>query len=211
MADSKISALSAASVAAVANELAINEAGTSKKISITQLITLLKTNLGMPDIKTISGSAYTINSTTATKVTALAFTGLVGGTYYVRWNLLVQSALAATSCKFGVNYTGTVTRMNMVTGFPSAGVTAVTGTWHNANNATTGQVWGYANTITKSTTAPNMGPWVAFTTANVDHFCYVEGVIVVSDAGDLELWCGSEATDIITLSIGSMGLLWRGS
>lgn len=210
MADSKISALSAASVAAVANELAINEAGTSKKISITQLVTLLQTLNGLPVIEAIT-TPYTVSSTTATAVTALKFASLVAGSYYVRWPLLVRTALAATSCKFGVNYTGTMTGMNMTTQFPSAGVTAVTGTWHNANNATTGQVWGYANTGTKSTTAPNMGPWVAFTTGGVDHFCVVEGCIVVSDGGDLELWCGSEATDTITLSVGSMGLLWRGS
>lgn len=39
MADTKISALSAASAAAGANELAINEAGTSKKLTVTQLHT----------------------------------------------------------------------------------------------------------------------------------------------------------------------------
>lgn len=37
MADTKISALTAASAAAAANELAINEAGTSKKVSVDQL------------------------------------------------------------------------------------------------------------------------------------------------------------------------------
>lgn len=37
MADTKVSALPAASVAAAANELPINEAGTSKKVTVTQL------------------------------------------------------------------------------------------------------------------------------------------------------------------------------
>jgi hypothetical protein len=37
MADTKISALPAASAAAPANELPINEAGTSKKVTVTQL------------------------------------------------------------------------------------------------------------------------------------------------------------------------------
>lgn len=39
MADTKISALAAASAAAAANELAINEAGTSKKLTVAQLKT----------------------------------------------------------------------------------------------------------------------------------------------------------------------------
>lgn len=43
MADTKISALSAASVAASANELAINEAGTSKKVTVAQLGAILPT------------------------------------------------------------------------------------------------------------------------------------------------------------------------
>jgi len=43
MADTKISALTAASAAAAANELAINEAGTSKKVTAAQLKTLITT------------------------------------------------------------------------------------------------------------------------------------------------------------------------
>ena len=40
MADTKVSALTAASVAALANELPINEAGTSKKVTLAQIETL---------------------------------------------------------------------------------------------------------------------------------------------------------------------------
>ena len=44
MADTKISGLSAATTAASANELAINEAGTSKKLSVDQLQQFLFTS-----------------------------------------------------------------------------------------------------------------------------------------------------------------------
>ncbi len=112
--------------------------------------------------------------------------------------------------KFGVNFTGTQTAFAANAYFPSAGVTAATGTWHDANNATTGQVWAYANTRTLSTTAPNLGPWVGTTNANVDHLCKVEAIVLVTVAGDLELWCGSEVgTSQITLSAGSSGFLIR--
>lgn len=47
MADTKISALTAVATAATTNEFPVNEAGTSKKVTIAQLVTLLKT-LGMP-------------------------------------------------------------------------------------------------------------------------------------------------------------------
>ncbi len=42
MADTKISALTAAAAAAAANELAINEAGTSKKVTMAQVATYVK-------------------------------------------------------------------------------------------------------------------------------------------------------------------------
>jgi hypothetical protein len=44
LADTKISALTAASAAAAANELAINEAGTSKKVTVAQLLAFAQAN-----------------------------------------------------------------------------------------------------------------------------------------------------------------------
>ena len=100
MADTKISALVAAAAAAAANELAINEAGTSKKISITQLVTLLQ-SLGMP-IVTHLDVRYTNATPTGTEVTALSFNSLAVGTYFCRWALLYRAA-AATSRVLAVN------------------------------------------------------------------------------------------------------------
>lgn len=208
MADTKISALTAASVAAVGNELPINEAGTSKKITITQLKTLLQT-LGMPVVVHL-GSDYTNNSTTGTEITGLQFGGLVAGTYLAQWTLFVAADTTTTSFKFGVNYTGTVTRMMNMAQFPSAGVTAATGTMIDVANATTGQVLAYANSTTETTTAPNLGPWVGVTTINVFHRIMVETLVVVSDSGDLEIWAGSEVgSSTITVKAGSCGKLIR--
>ena len=204
MADTKISALTAATAAAAANELAINEAGTSKKVTADQLEYLFGIR------KTTLASAYSNGSTTGTEVSDLSFTSLTAGTYYVKWMLLMQSIATTTAPKFGVNYTGTVTRMNMVHHFPSAGVNAATGAWEDENNPTTGAIWAYMNTRTETTTAPNLGPGTGVTVADVDHYCDVEGIVVVSDTGDLELWAGTEvATSQITLSKGSSGMLIR--
>lgn len=54
MADTKISALSAVSAAAPANELAVNEAGTSKKVTVTQLGAV------MPTLGTYSPGSFTV-------------------------------------------------------------------------------------------------------------------------------------------------------
>jgi hypothetical protein len=208
MANTKVSALTAATVAAVANEIPINEAGTSKKISITQLITLLQT-LGMPVPKSLTGD-YTNSTTTGSIVTGLNFTGLVAGTYYAKWILFVASAATGTSFSFGVNYTGTVTRMMNHARFPSAGVTAATGTMIDVANATTGQVWAYAASTTESTTTPNLGPWVGVTNANLFHLIEVTSLVVVSDSGDLELYAASETGAVqITAKAGSSGYLIR--
>lgn len=207
MADTKISALTAVTASAGANEFAVNEAGVSKKTSLTQVAAYLQT-IGMPQVRMLT-SNYTNATTTGTEVTGLTFTGLAAGTYYVCWYLLMQVPTATTSCKFGGNFTGTTTKMSLVAQFPSAGVAAATGTWHNAANATTGQVWAYANTITESTTGPNLGPWIAVTNINVDHFCKVEGIFVVSTSGDLALWAASEVAATMQLSINSCGLLIR--
>src|SRR3990172_7982875 len=51
MADTKISALTAAAAAAAANELAINEAGTSKKLTVAQLATFLA-----PDVQVFTAT-----------------------------------------------------------------------------------------------------------------------------------------------------------
>jgi len=212
MPDTKISALADVVTLAAGDKVAVADASdltVSKSATMTEVIALLRAANGLPFITTLT-TAYTNSTTTGTEVTGLSFNGLVAGTYYVNWALLFQSVALTTSVKFGVNYTGTVTRMSMTAQFPSAGVIAATGTWHDANNATTGQVWAYANTRTATTTAPNLGPWVGVTTINVDHFCKVEGVAVVSTTGDLELWAGSEvATSAITLSAGSSGILIR--
>lgn len=60
MADTKTSALTAASVAALANEFAINEAGTSKKVTGTQIVVLVAANLAQsPSLLTLATS-YTL-------------------------------------------------------------------------------------------------------------------------------------------------------
>ena len=207
-ADVKISALTAVTAAAGANEIPVNEAGTTKKVTVTQLGTYLQT-IGMPVITHLE-SAYTNSTLTGTEVTGLSFNGLVAGTYYVKWTLLVQTPATTTSPKFGVNYSGTATSLTMTAQFPSAGVSAATGQISSAVNATTGQVWAYANTVTETTTAPNLGPWTGVVSTNTNTFIKVEGLVVVSDGGDLELWAGSEVDpSTVTLSIGSSGLLIR--
>lgn len=210
MADTKISALTDIVTLADGDKVPVADASdltVSKSATMTELVAYLQTQ-GMAS-KTHLGSRYTNATSTGTEVTGLSFNSLVAGTYFVRWALLYEAAAATSSIKFGVNCTSAVNEFVANVYFPSAGVTAATGTMHDAANATTGQVWAYANTRTESTTAPNLGPWIATTNAAVPHLLILETLVVQTGTGDIELWCASEVAAEISLEVGSSGLCWR--
>jgi hypothetical protein len=208
LSSANITALPAASALASADTFPVNQTSTAGEATLTQLLTFLQNN-GMPRVLKL-GSQYTNSTTTGTEVTGLSFNNLDAGTYFVRWALLHEVTANTTSIKFGVNVTNTVSEFVTNAYFPSAGVTAATGTMHNAANATTGQVWAYANTITESTTAPNLGPWVGTTNANVPHLLIIETLTVITAGpADIELWCGSEVAAQVSLEAGSSGICYR--
>jgi hypothetical protein len=211
VADAKVSALSAIDALAAGDKVPVADASdltASKSATMTQLLTFLQNN-GLPRVLKLSAQ-YTNATTTGTEVTGLSFNSLDAGTYHVRWALLYEAAATTSSIKFAVNVTNTVSEFVAMAQFPSAGVTAATGTMHDANNATTGQVWAYANTRTEQTTAPNLGPWIAVTNANVPHLLIVEALVVMTAGpGDIELWCASEVAAQISLEAGSSGICTR--
>lgn len=203
MADSKISALTAASVAAVANELVINEAGTSKKISITQLVTLLQT-LGMPRVLKL-GSQHSISSATATKVTGLDMT-LEAGTYTVDYRLITQSGgTIGTGLYLGVNFsTGTAAVKSFWMDYADASATllAAIGAMADTGAHTLGFRMSQP-TKAYTTTSPDLGTAGGFKTDASDTMVIVSGIIVVTVSGNLELWHSSETTTATNIQIGS--------
>ena len=201
MADTKISALTAATVAALANELVINEAGTSKKISVTQLVTLLQT-LGMPRIKRLS-STHSISSTTGTEVTDLTM-ALEAGTYQVQYNLIVRSATTTVGPMFGVNFDGTaaVKTFQMSWADGSTVLTAYTANMDDQGVKGLGVIAGM-NTKAYSTTAPNLGTTTGVTVTASDIGAYIQGTLIVTAAGNLELWHSSETATATSLEVGS--------
>ena len=238
MADTKISALTAVTTAALTVELAVNEAGTSKKatvqqvldavdtlaaasaiaagnetiliqsaaaksMTLTQLVTYLQT-LGMPRVLKL-GSQHSISSATGTKVTGLDMT-LEAGTYTYKYNLLVQQATSTgDGPQFGINFsTGT------------AAVKAHGVRWWDATTAITAQTFIIDNVGVKgfgyidgnvsnayTTTAPDMGTTVGVTATGVNLYIILEGIIVVTIQGNLELWRASEGANASTTEVGS--------
>ena len=210
MADTKISALADVVTLAAGDKVPVADASdltASKSATMTEILTYLQT-VGVNVVRHLN-TRYTNATTTGTEVADLSFNSLVAGTYFIRWALLYEAAVNTSSIKFGVNVGAAVNEFVANVYFPSAGVTAATGTMHDAANATTGQVWAYANTRTESTTAPNLGPWIGTTNGAVPHLLILETLVVSTGTGDIELWCASEVAAEISLEVGSSGILIR--
>lgn len=189
MADTKISGLAAASVVAATNEFAINEAGTSKKATAAQI----KTFVGLT---TKALSADLGNSTTTfAKVTNLdQATGT--GTWAFKYLIRYQSSTAGTGVKFSVNYTGTVTSFVASARYQESTTAAAAGTADQAH-VTFGIVAGGAARAKSATVA--VVQTATIDTINADMLMIIEGLMVVTVAGNIELYHASETAAATTV------------
>ena len=184
MADTKISALSAASAAALTNEIAINEAGTTKKLTVQQIVDLI-------GIKTkLLASDFASPGTTMGKATDLDYT-LAAGTYWFEYRCIWQTSVGTTAIKLGVNFSGTQTRFVVECTGAEATTAASTGAADQVHAAFGLRSGGSGRA--PSTTVSIYGPTAA-DTINADMLAIIKGVIVVTVSGDLQLYFGSEAT-----------------
>jgi hypothetical protein len=197
MADTKVSALTAVSAAAGAQELPCNDAGTSKKVTVTQL----KSFINPTTVVALSSNATANATTTGVEITGLQATGIAAGTYIFQYFIRGQSSAAGTGLKFGINFTGTTTFVFANLYQNGTGTTAVTGTGDQVNTAA--QICEVFGSRSLSTTAPNLGPTLGVDTANADILYTIEGMIQVSTSGDLELWHGSETAASTQVMAGS--------
>jgi len=207
MADTKVSALTAAAAAATTNEIPINEAGTSKKLTIAQIVTLLQQS-GMNRVKHL-GTTHTISSVTGTEVTDLQHT-LEIGTYCFEYSLIVRSATTTVGPMLGVNFTGTAAVKTMVAWWADATAT-IAAEVHSMDDQgilSAGFISGMANKA-YSTTAPNMGTTIGVSTIASDIPMFIKGIVIVTVAGDLELWHSSETATSTSVEVGSSCVVIR--
>lgn len=192
MADTKISALSAVSAAAVAQEIAANDAGTTKKLTVAQLQTLIG------DLKKRLTSQADSTSTTPAKVTGLDLT-LPAGTYTFEYFIRWRTATAATGIKFDVNHSGTVTSMVWNQRQMDISATAATAVPDQDNVQAAGAVMMGFSSRAKGTAG--RGVLLSADTQNADMFTIIEGLVVVTVSGNLELYHGAEAAASGTVSV----------
>jgi hypothetical protein len=216
-ADTKISALTAAASVAAANEFAINEAGTSKKVTAAQIKTFTGPTLIAGNSGTVSADAApsqtwqiltsdAATNSSATPATVMTSNTLAAGTWKFRYDILVQTSATTTSVSFAVNAGGTVTSIVYHLFFPSQGVTAATGIADQDIDVTTGAVWAHLSTRTDNTL---LGPTTDLDTINVDVHYIIEGVLVTSTSGSLTLDHASEGAVATTVQSGTMLTLQR--
>ena len=140
------------------------------------------------------------STTTATEVTGLSL-ALPTGNFMFVYYLLVQTSITTTAVKFAVNHDGTVTKFVYWYYSASATTTASDGIIDGDISLTTGGLFNVNAARAKSTTA--LTAFVSIDAANADTLFKVEGIMVVTVAGNLELWHGSETAAATTVLAGS--------
>jgi len=207
MADSSIPNLTAVTTPAASDLFEVDQAGTSKKMTMDQLVTHLQKANGMPRVKYLTAQ-HSISSATATKVTDLDIT-LEAGHYTYQYYLIEQSATVTVAPLFGINFsTGSTTRHNWWFQYAdlSGTLLAAIGTVaHDTSSATLGFQMAKAEDDL-ATTTPNMGPSAttnAVQTINTNMLVMITGFVTVATQGNLELWHGSETATATSVEVGS--------
>ena len=184
MPDTKISALTAATTAALANQFAINEAGTSKRLTLEQIQDLI----GIKK-KRLTGQQDSTSATPA-KVTGLDITTGTGA-FTFQYFLRYRSSLATTGVKFDVNHSGTVTSFMWWQRMVDVSATASTNAADQDAIQAAGHVMSAMASRAKGTAG--RGTTISVDTINVDMFMIIEGMFTCTVDGDLQLYFGSEA------------------
>jgi hypothetical protein len=127
------------------------------------------------------------NSTT-TLATVMTTEAVGAGTWQFKYCVIYQAAATSTGVNFAVNHTGTVTKMVCNSWLPTSGGTAANGLGLQAGTDTANLVEG-KSARTKDT---KMGATLGVDAANSNMLIIIEGVIVISVSGSLELRHASE-------------------
>lgn len=140
------------------------------------------------------------STTTATEVTGLTLATAVGN-FVFQYFLLYQSSATTTGIKLSANYSGTVTFFVATARF--AGVTT-TASAADAGQAVVAAAAGIHNSLSqRAKSTAGVLITASVDVANGDMLMALEGVMVVTVAGSLALWHGSETAAATTIKAGS--------
>lgn len=207
MADSKISALGAVGTPATTDEFAVNQGGTSKKMTLAQIADFveglkngasvaLNNRIGAVTTQVITANNADIPTTTL--VTQLTATGMGAGWWLCEYFILWQSNVTTTGITFHVDHSGTAansqyTREDMTA---SATALATVGIAKQASNI--GVTGGLPSTWGVRSDAADLGPNDGVDIINVNQLSRVTGLLLVTASGDLAFRAKSEVAATIT-------------
>ena len=189
--------------------MAIKHAFTSGKADggDTTLVRPIDWNADHTGIITKALSADLSNSTvTFAKVTNLD--QAVGvGTWHFKYILVHQSAALTTGIKFCVNHTGTVTVFVASSWWAEITTAASTGAQSQAGAAVFGLRAGGSARAKSASVA--IGQTISVDVINADMMMIIEGLMVVTVAGNIELYHGSEVAAASTIKQNSSLILTK--
>lgn len=159
-----------------------------------------KTNAAAAVFVKALASDQSNSTTTPTNVTGLE-TPCGVGIWIFEYYLVYRAAATTTGVKFSVNHDGTVTSFNYWWRWVDVSATASTAVPSQAAVSAAGQVMGAFSARAKTT--GGTGVLLSVDAADSDMLAIVEGVAVVSVAGNIELWHGSEVAAASTVRAGS--------
>lgn len=207
MADTKISALVAATGVADANEFAINEAGAPRKVTAAQIEAYLHTaiagNTGAAGQRQTTEVliANSADVTVTTQTTVMTITGVGAGTWRLKGTLIYQTAATTTGIGITLNHTGTLDRFVSNWIQITTGGAAATGIGDQASAVAAGQmVEGKAERVKDTRSSFNVG----VDTLNADELAVMDAILIVTLTGSLELKIATEiAGSAVRLMAGS--------
>lgn len=179
-----------------------NTAGTANPADLT--VTQLKSMLGI--FTKAVGVDVTNSTTTPAKITDLDET-LGPGTYTFKYYIRYQAAALTTGVKFSVNHSGTVTAFVANVSWVDVSATAATAAPDQNQVIATGAIVGAFAARAKSTAG--WGTTLSVDAINSDMLMIIEGLVVVSVSGDLQLYHGSEVAAPSTVKTGSSVIITK--
>jgi hypothetical protein len=146
------------------------------------------------------GSDRTNGGTTAAEVAGLTIPAGVG-TYTFRYVIRYQSDTTTTGLKWSVNHDGTVSAFVYNAYMVDNNALAATAAADQDALALTGQILDAWAARAKSNAATMISASVD--TINSDMLLIIEGMMIVTASGNIQLWHASEAASTTTIKIGS--------
>jgi hypothetical protein len=210
MADTKISALSAVTTPAGTDELAINQAGTSKKITLAQIETFTGRKVITGATGAVSAEAApseTLQVLTAdnadipttTLVDQLTAQTLGAGWWLAEYFISWESNVTTTGIAWNLNFTGTQTSFmaTRLDATSSATALATVGVADQDSPTASGTGWLPSGWSVRAN-ATDLGPNAGVDTINVIQLSRVVAMFLVTVSGDLVLRAKSEVASTIT-------------